>query len=516
MKKLATILSIFFLLVGTGKAQKVDSSLIKAQNETLRNMDSVLNSYYVSKSLQRYKTGKNNIFTDDHNIDVPDSVIIARLKKIPTPIEITYNSEVRSWINLYLRRGKYMIPTILGLSNYYFPMFEEELAANNMPLELKYLPVIESALNPRAVSRAKAVGIWQFMYGTGKRYNLKINSFIDERRDPLKSTKAAVKYLKNLYGIFNNWTLAIAAYNCGSANITKAIARSGKTDFWDIYYYLPRETRSYIPAFIAMMYIMNYPEQHNFRAAEIQLPLNTDTIRITDTLYFRQVSEVLNIPIQQIRDLNPQYTHDIVPGFDTTYTYYLRLPMNKITQFLMYEDSIYHYKDPIIFKHKEFVKNPPKHNYNKHYYQPCPKYNHTGESKLIYTVQSGDNMSFISGWFNVPVRKLKCWNKLGSTRLKAGQKLTIYVPLKKINYYKRIASMSFEQKQEMASKRTQQRNNLDPNYIYYTLKTGDNLYIVAQKFDDVSYDDLMKINNFTDADVRRLQVGQVIKIKKKN
>ncbi len=516
MKKLATLLSIFFVLLSIGKAQKVDKSE-SLQNETIKNIDSLLNSYYVSTSLQKYKTKKDNIFTDDHNIDVPDSVIIARLKKIPTPIEITYNNEVRSWINLYLKRGKYMIPTILGLSNYYFPIFEEELAANNMPLELKYLPIIESALNPRAVSWAGATGIWQFMYATGNKYGLKINSFIDERRDPLKSTKAAVRYLKDLYGVFNDWTLAIAAYNCGSANVTKAIARSGKTDFWGIYYYLPRETRSYIPAFIAMLYIMNYPEQHNFYAAEIQLPLNTDTIRITDTLHFRQVAEVLNIPIQQIRDLNPQYILDIVPGYDTTYTYYLRLPMDKITKFLLLEDSIYHYKDSVISKHKRMVINPQKYNPRRgNQPKPCPKYDHTGQGKVVYTVQSGDNLSFISNWFNVSVRDLKCWNNLGGTRLRSGQKLTIYVPLKRLDYYKRVANMSFEQKQEMISERIQKQKNLDPNYDYYILKTGDNLYTVAQKYDGVTYNDLMKINNFTDADVRRLQVGQAIKIRKKN
>jgi len=499
-------------------AQETDSSLVELQNQTLDNLDSLMNSYYVEKSFRTYEDYNTNIFTDNHDVDIDDSIVIERLKNIATPIQLSYNEKVRSWINLYLKRGKYMIPTYLGLANYYFPLFEQELAANNMPLELKYLPIIESALNPRAVSRVGATGIWQFMYATGRRYGLEINSFVDQRRDPLSSTKAAVTYLKDLYSIFGDWNLAIAAYNCGAANVNKAIARSGgKTNFWDIYNYLPRETRGYIPAFIAMTYIMNYSKQHNFYPAKIDLPLNTDTVMVTDTLHLKQVSEVLNIPLQQLRDLNPQYKLDIIPGFKKPYS--LRLPIDKIASYLMLEDSIYHYKDSIIFSHKMIVKNPPKYNPRQHTYynpRPCPTYNHTGEGKVYYTVKTGDTFSFIADWFDVSVRDLKCWNNIKSNRISAGQKMLIYVPLKKLSYYQKMTRLSFEEKQKIANVKVVKRQNLDPNFIYYKIKSGDNLYTIAQKYDNITYDDLLKINNFTDREARTLQIGQVIKIKRKN
>lgn len=518
MKKITVFITISLFSIGL-LAQKTDSSNIQLQNQTIENLDSLLNSYYVRKSYKTYSEYNTNVFNDNHNIDIADSIIIQRLKKIPTPIQLSYNEKVRSWINLYLKRGKYMVPTYLGLANYYFPMFEAELAANDMPLELKYLPIIESALNPRAVSRAGATGIWQFMYATGKRYGLEINSFVDQRRDPQQSTKAAVRYLKELYGIFGDWNLAIAAYNCGAANVNKAIARSGgKTNFWEIYNYLPRETRGYIPAFVAMTYIMNYPQEHNFYPAKIDLPLNTDTVMVTDTLHLLQVSKVLNIPMQQLRDLNPQYKMDIIPGFNKPYS--LRLPIDKISSYLMLEDSIYNYKDSTISKYKLIVKNPPAYNPRNHNYKynprPCPTYKHTGQGKVLYTVKSGDTFSFIANWFDVSVRDLKCWNKIGSNRIRAGQTLILYEPLKKITYYQKMTKMSFEEKQNLANVKVVKRQKLDPNYIYYTIKTGDNLYIIAQKYDNVTYDDLLKINNFSDNQARKLQIGQVIKIKRKN
>jgi membrane-bound lytic murein transglycosylase D len=491
------------------------------EQQTIANLDSLLNSYYIKRSLKRYHTQNNNVFTENHDVNISDSVIIERLKKIATPIRLSYNAEVRRWINLYLKRGKYMIPTFLGLSNYYFPMFENELAAKGLPLELKYLPIIESALNPRAVSRAGATGIWQFMYGTGKRYGLEINSYVDERRDPMKATKAAVSYLKDLYGIFHNWNLALAAYNCGAANVKKAIIRSGgKTDFWDLYPYLPRETRGYIPAFVAMTYIMNYANDHNFYPAKIDLPLNTDTVMISDTLHLRQVSAVINIPMDQLRDLNPQYKIDVIPGYIRPYP--LRLPMNKISAFLLNEDKIYKYKDSLISSERFLVKEPPRYRsyyyrrHHRYYYRPCPKYNLRGKGKIYYSIKSGDTFSFIAEWFDVSVRDIKCWNKIRSNRIKVGQKLVIYEPMKKLAYYNRLNGMSFDQKQNLASNRTARRRSLDQNYVYYTIKHGDNLYTIAKKFSNVSYQDLVRINNFSHNDVAHLQIGQVIKIKKKN
>lgn len=498
-------------------SQTNEDSLLTAQ--TMANFDSLLNGWYVRTSLDT--TVQKNIFTDDHNIDVSDSIIVERLKLIPTPLNLTYNDHVRKWMTLYIRKGKYMIPTYMGLSEYYFPMFEKELDANNMPLELKYLPIIESALNPRAVSRAGATGIWQFMYATGKRYNLEINSYVDERRDPQRATEAAVEYLKDAYAIFGDWNLALASYNCGAGNVRRAIARSGgKTDFWDIYMYLPRETRGYIPAFVAMTYIMNYTEEHNFYPADIDLPLNTDTVMVTDTLHLVQVAEVLDIPIDQLRDLNPQYKLDIIPGYVKPYS--LRLPVDQIMTYLLNEDKIYDYNDSILFESKFVVKSMPTHRNNNNSYlhttytpPPCPDYDLTGMGEVTYTVKSGDNFSFIAEWFDCSVQDIKCWNGIRTNRINVGQQLKIYKPLRKLSYYQSFNSMTFDQKQSKSSNRTTVQQNLDPNFIYYTIKSGDNLYTIAQKFNGVTHDDIKSINNFTNSDVSRLQIGQVIKIKRK-
>ncbi len=517
MKHLKSI-TILMLAVMFSISSYAQEDSIYLENQTISNIDSLMNGWYVKTSIE--SNNQKDIFTNEHYIDVEDSVIIERMKKIATPMIMTYNQDVRNWINLYLKRGKYMIPTIMGMSEYYFPMFEEELAAHEMPIELKYLPIIESALNPRAVSRAGATGIWQFIYTTGKRYGMEINSYIDERRDPIKSTKAAAAYLGDLYSIFGDWNLALAGYNCGAGNVRKAIVRSGgKTDFWEIYRYLPRETRGYVPAFIAITYIMNYTEEHNFYPASIELPLNTDTVMITDTLHLLQVAEVLDMPIEQLRDLNPQYKTDIIPGHIKPYP--LRLPAVNISAFLINEDKIYDYKDSVLFTRKFVVKNTNtykrkyKSNYSYTPPSPCNDYDLSGKGEIVYTVKSGDNFSFIAEWYDVNIKDIKCWNNLSSTRLKVGQKLKIYVPLKKMSYYKNLNTKTFEQKQEVASQRKVKKERLDPNYMYYTIKRGDNLYSIASKFDGISHEDIMKINSFSSEDVSKLQIGQVIKIKRR-
>jgi len=517
MKNLFSVLLTLVILTSPFliKAQTNEDSLLRVQ--AMADFDSLFNGWYVKTSLDT--TQQKNIFSDEHDIYVSDSVIIERLKLIPTPIQLSYNDKVQKWIFLYLKKGKYMIPTYMGLSEYYFPMFEKELDAHNMPLELKYLPIIESALNPRAVSSAGATGIWQFIYSTGKRYNLEINSYVDERRDPQRATEAAVLYLEDAYAIFGDWTLALASYNCGAGNVRRAIARSGgKTDFWEIYQYLPRETRGYIPAFIAMTYIMNYTEEHNFYPADIDLPLNTDTVMVTDTLHLTQVAEVLDIPVEQLRDLNPQYKLDIIPGYVKPYS--LRLPVDQIMAYLINEDKIYDYKDSILFATKLTIPTHTSQT-NRTYRQstytppPCPDYDNTGKGTVTYTVKSGDTFSFISEWFDCSVRDIKCWNGMSSNNLDVGQQLKIYKPLRKVSYYQSFNTMSFDQKQGKSSSRTTARQNLDPNFVYYTIKSGDNLYTIAQKFDGVTDSDIKSINSFSTSDVQHLQIGQVIRIKRK-
>jgi len=274
----------------------------------LDNLDSLINLWYV-KNTSGVLTDYDSLMavTDSLAETLPDSVYIDRLARLSSPVELSYNQYVRRYIEMYTGRRKELVGIMLGLSDYYFPMFEEIFTYYDIPLELEYCAIIESALNPRAVSRVGATGLWQFMYGTGRMYDLTINSYVDERRDPIKSTHSAARFMKDLYEIYGDWILVIAAYNCGPGSVNKAIRRSGgKKNFWDIYYYLPRQTRGHVPAFIAATYTMNYYKEHNLVPVKIDLPIPSDTLMITDELHLLQVSEVLGIPIDLLRDINPQ------------------------------------------------------------------------------------------------------------------------------------------------------------------------------------------------------------------
>ena len=268
-----------------------------------------------------------------------DSVLVSRLSRIPTTIEMPLNDVTRKFIDTYSTRMKSSVAIMLGAANFYNPIFEEALERYGLPLELRYLPVIESALRPSATSRAGAAGLWQFMIGTGKRYGLEVNTLVDERRDPIKSSEAAAHYLSDLYDMFGDWSLAIAAYNCGEGNVQKAITRSGGqdgTDFWSVYNRLPRETRGYVPAFIAATYIMNYYCEHGIVPHDATLPLESDTVVVAREVSFAQIASKCHVSVDELRAINPQYRKDIVPA-----DYTLRLPAGSIEDFLLYEDSIY-------------------------------------------------------------------------------------------------------------------------------------------------------------------------------
>ncbi len=508
MKKYLALLMVVILSLLKTSAQE-DTVL---SMEVLENLDQMMEMWYVHNPQDTFISSVGL----DHKIDTPDSVIVRRLHYIPTSIPLTFNIRVRRWIDFYLKQEE-AIPTFLGLGRVYFPMFEQILDKYDLPLELKYLPVIESAFNLRARSRAGAVGLWQIMYGTGRLYGLEINSLVDERLDPYKATDAAARILKDLYDKYHDWYLALAAYNAGPGNVNKAIRRSGgKTDFWQIYPYLPRETRGYVPGFIAVVYLMNYATEHNYYPRNIDFSLVADTVMVNDTLHLKQVAQVLNIPIERLRDLNPQYKLDIIPGHIKPYP--LRLPVSKVLSFITLQDSIYHYKDSVFFPKNVIVNVNTRAYYARGAYHHTPCYTNTkGKVKLYYTVKPGDTFGYIADWYDVTIRALKCWNNRWSNRIHVGEKLVVYVPASKVNIYKKINSLSFEQKQKLTG--TPVVNTTKPkdhNYVYYQIRRGESLYTIARKFPGISYADLVRINGFTDYDVRHLKPGQWIKIKKKD
>ena len=303
------------------------------------NLDSLMSLYMSKKYLSMpgdcEMKDENPVFTPEEYID--------RLRRMPTVMEMGYNDIVQRFIDRYMARLRHSVSYMLGATNFYVPIFEEALEAYQVPLELKYLPVIESALNPRAVSRVGATGLWQFMLGTGKQYGLEVNSLVDERRDPVRSSYAAARYLRDLYRIFGDWNLVIAAYNCGPGNINKAIHRSGgDKDYWRLYPYLPAETRGYVPAFIAANYAMTYYCEHGICPMSTKLPLQTDTVVVNRDVHLEQIAKVLDLDIEMLRSLNPQYRRDIVPG--NTKKYAIRLPMADTGRFIDMQDSIYSYR----------------------------------------------------------------------------------------------------------------------------------------------------------------------------
>lgn len=485
-------------------------------------LDSMLNSWYVQNVFLLDSTQLAE--ADTLRQILPDSVYIQRLQSMQSAVSLSYNSTVKSYITMYTNRKPKQVAVMLGLANYYFPMFEEALAKYGLPMELKYLPIIESALNPEANSSASAVGLWQFMYPTGKMYKLEIGTFVDERRDPLKATDAAVRYLRDLYNIYNDWHLVIAAYNCGPGNVNKAIKRSGNArDYWKIYYNLPKETRGYVPAFIAANYVMNFYQNHNIYPQLPTFPIITDTIMVNEYLHFDQISEVIGMSMAQIRTLNPQYRRDIIPASKAK-AYSLVLPQDEISAYLENESTIRNHRRNEFFPNNEIVNPQTK-------YVSVESGDFKGRDKVVYTVKSGDNLGAISAWFRVRVSDIQYWNKLHKNFIKAGQKLTIYVTEGQGEYYSHLNKMSHAEKQRSLSKKPtyaptankavtkptekvslagSQNNGTNSDFIYYTVRQGDNLWTIARKFPGVTNQDIMKINNIKAAE--SLMVGQKLKI----
>ena len=399
------------------------------------NLDSLLHLYN-AKTYMMQDTACNY---RDVNPVFEKEVYIDRLKRLPTIIEMPYNEVVQKFIDRYSGKLRRSVSYMLGAGNFYMPIFEEALETYNLPLELKYLPVIESALNPTAVSRVGATGLWQFMIGTGKRYGLEVNSLIDERRDPVKASFAAAHYLSDLYKIFDDWSLVIAAYNCGPDKVNKAIHRAkGSADYWNIYPYLPKETRGYVPAFIAANYIMNYYCDHNICPMVTELPVKTDTVVVNKDLHLEQIAQVLNINIEHLRNLNPQYRRDIVNGLNKPMA--IRLPASLVGTFIDQEDSIYNFKtDELLLKRAivEVNQEAPAVSHGNYYSSRHRstasrsksrsrrnKRSRGGRSRSV-TIKSGDTLSEIAARNHTTVTKLRKLNKISGNSIRAGKKLKV-------------------------------------------------------------------------------------------
>lgn len=452
MKKKAIMMMVALLLGGncamqaqednedeiTVTDQKGNEEVIEFPEAMTYELDSLLN-LYMSKT---YLEEDNDCNMKDINPVFEKEVYIDRLSRIPSAMEMPYNEVVRKFIDRYSGRLRHSVSYMLGASNFYMPIFEEALETYGLPLELKYLPVIESALNPTAVSRVGATGLWQFMITTGKAYGLSINTLVDERRDPLKASYAAAHYLSDLYKIFGDWNLVIAAYNCGPDQINKAIHRAkGEKDYWQIYPYLPQETRGYVPAFIAANYIMTYYCDHNICPMTTRLPAKTDTVMVNRNVHLQQVAAVCNLDIEQVRALNPAYRHDIVPG--NTLPSAIRLPQTDITKFIDNEDSVYSYKaDSLLTKRTMVIVNDEKPSYSS---SRSSSYSHgksTSKSRKSkgrnsksrnkksskgqsITIKSGMTLSEIARKHGTTVSKLKKLNGISGSNIRAGKKLKV-------------------------------------------------------------------------------------------
>ncbi len=406
-------------------------------------------------------------------VDLPTDTLKARLALLDekTPFNISYNSSLESVIKSFLVRKKDLMQRMLTASQFYFPLFEQELDNHDIPLEIKYLAIVESALNPRARSRVGAKGLWQFMYGTGKMYGLDVSSYVDERNDPIYATKAACKYLSKLYEIFNDWDLALAAYNSGPGNVNKAIRRSGGyKNYWNIRRNLPRETAGYLPAFLATMYIFEYAEEHGLQYKKAERPyFETDTIHVKNMITFDQIAKLVDISKEELEMLNPAYKLNIIPKIKGK-TYVLRLPITKIGKFVNNEEAIYAYA-------KKELDSLEK---------PLPRYVET-KNQIRYKVRSGDYLGKIAERYGVGVSQIKRWNGLRSNNLRIGQRLTIF-PRKP--YIPKTATTSKPSKKSPSGA-------LAGDAKIHTVQEGDSLWTISRKYPGVTIEDLRKWNGLS-------------------
>ena len=498
MKKFK-IVTLTLLLAYSGFAQESAQSEVSLELPKVSYIDS-LKATFINHSTsncidERWLEELSNddlyeeMFSDISTADIDSEVeyelstdlLKKRLKKLnaKTPFVIDYNPALENVIKSYLKNRKASFERLMAISEYYFPMFEEHLSKYDVPLEIKYLAIVESALNPKARSRVGATGLWQFMYPTGKQFNLEVTSYVDERYDPLQATEAACQYLSSLYNIFGDWSLVLASYNAGPGNVSKAIRRSGGSqNYWNIRRNLPRETANYVPAFLATLYIYEFQKEHGLQPKKAPVTyFETDTIKVKKQLSFQQVSDLLDISVEEIKFLNPIYKLDIIP-YNEDKPRFLRLPKNKLGVFVSNEDKIYAYVDYLDAK-----KEQPS-------YVSAPKSTSSNSNSSVqyHKIRRGESLGLIAEKYKVSIGSLRSWNGIRGNNIQAGKTLKIY----------------------SSSKPSSSSSSNTSNNGTYTVKSGDSLYSIAKKFPGISADNL---KNWNDISGNNIRPGMKLKIK---
>lgn len=479
---------------------------------------------------------------DPGNPDVSDDEIRRRLASLPTVIEMPFNQIVRAYIDRYTEKSRPQVSTILGLGSYYIPIFEQALEERGLPNELKYLPVIESGLDPNAVSKHGAAGLWQFMLGTAKGLGMEVNSLVDERRDPYLSSNAAADYLKSLHDTYSDWSLAIAAYNCGPTTVNKAIRRAGgdakRQDFWSIYEYLSPETRGYVPMFIAANYVMNYYPQHRISLVLPTKPLVTDTIHVNDRVHFNQISAVLDIPVEELRLLNPQYRADLIPGSDEK-SYTLILPSRQVQAYIMSKEDILAYEaekyarrdsaEPgdeapiseelqIVTSQIPLAEKPEVAATEIATVPSAATQSHSSRTTLTHKVAKGETLASIAQKYGVTAAEIRSWNHLRRNAVRTGQQLKIQTSVNtdvaqtEPSYQESKASTNSGSKKRASANANNKKNKKTaPAVTNHTIKSGESLTSISKKY-GVSIDELKAANGMKGDDLR---AGKTLRIPSK-